>query len=92
MPARIGGGLYDDADVGDEFYWATVELALASGDERYIGDLSANPWNEREIFLPTGFDRSDLAPFATMQLALAGDPELGEGARERQVSAARRLI
>ena len=32
---EITTGAYDDLDVNDEFYWAEIELALLTGDERY---------------------------------------------------------
>ena len=37
----IKTGAYDDFDVNDEFYWAEIELALLTGDDKYkahIGD------------------------------------------------------
>ena len=32
---NVGGGPYDDKDLSDEFYWAAVELYVATGDAKY---------------------------------------------------------
>jgi endoglucanase len=53
--------------------------------------VSASRWNDREIFLSDGFDCSEVAPFAILQLAMAGDGDLRAGACARLVSAASRL-
>ncbi len=33
---NVGGGPYEDLDVSDERYWAAVELALATGDAKFV--------------------------------------------------------
>ncbi len=40
--ANAGSGPYDDADLRDEWYWAAVELYLATGDERRLEELRAS--------------------------------------------------
>ncbi|WP_329114317.1 glycoside hydrolase family 9 protein [Streptomyces sp. NBC_01465] len=32
----VGGGAYDDTEVGDEFSWAATELYATTGDRRYL--------------------------------------------------------
>lgn len=34
-----GGGNYDNADTSDEFYWATAELYITTGNEEYLNAL-----------------------------------------------------
>ncbi len=38
-----GGGAYDDDKVGDDFYWAAVELYLTTNDDRYVPTIDAHP-------------------------------------------------
>jgi endoglucanase len=37
-----GGGLYGDASLDDEFYWAATELFITTGDSRYADDMRAS--------------------------------------------------
>jgi endoglucanase len=39
----MGGGAYDDTEVSDEFYWAAVELYLATNDAEYQEYLAKSP-------------------------------------------------
>jgi endoglucanase len=64
-----GGGPYDDTDVSDEFYWAAVELYLATGDAGYRDALKASPWWDADPFKAEGFDWGHVAGFARLQLA-----------------------
>ena len=38
----IGGGAYGDDNVTDEFYWASCELYLATGDSSYYDDMKGS--------------------------------------------------
>lgn len=44
-PSDISTGAYDDTEIKDEFFWATVELGLATGDVSLISekDMMAQP-------------------------------------------------
>ena len=44
-PSDISTGAYDDTEIKDEFFWATVELGLATGDVSLISekDMVAQP-------------------------------------------------
>ena len=81
-----GSGPYNDTELDDEFYWAAVELYLATGEPEYLTALRANPYHlpnpgERVkspwVGLPdqpaVGFDWRDTAAWARIQLALNGD-------------------
>ena len=37
-----GGGMYNDIDVTDEFYWAAAELYAATGDKTYHDEMTEN--------------------------------------------------
>jgi endoglucanase len=39
-----GGGNYEDAEVGDEFFWAAAELFAATGSPEYLDFLRASPY------------------------------------------------
>ncbi|HEY5959150.1 MAG TPA: glycoside hydrolase family 9 protein, partial [Polyangiaceae bacterium] len=47
----IGGGPYDDKRITDEFYWAAVELYLATGKAEYKKEILASPFHNK---LPDG--------------------------------------
>ncbi|MEM9461675.1 MAG: glycoside hydrolase family 9 protein [Myxococcota bacterium] len=40
---NVGGGPYEDLDVSDEWYWAAVELALATGDKVFVEAARTSP-------------------------------------------------
>ncbi|MBL4687600.1 MAG: glycoside hydrolase family 9 protein, partial [Nannocystaceae bacterium] len=40
----LGGLGYLDSDAGDEVFWASVELALATGKPKYIGLVTSSSW------------------------------------------------
>lgn len=42
LDEAIGGGAYGDTDATDEFYWASCELYLATGDSQYYDDMKAS--------------------------------------------------
>ncbi|KAK0351422.1 hypothetical protein LTR94_025005, partial [Friedmanniomyces endolithicus] len=39
-----GGGGYSDGDVSDEFYWATAELYVSTGQAAYLSALKTSPY------------------------------------------------
>jgi len=41
---KTGGGPYDDTDLEDEFFWAEVELWLATEQSSYLEALKKNPY------------------------------------------------
>jgi endoglucanase len=41
---KVGGGPYDDKNVGDEFAWAAAELFITTGDARYRTQLEKSPY------------------------------------------------
>ena len=43
--ANPGSGPYNDTHLNDEFYWAAVELYLATGEPEYLTALRANPYH-----------------------------------------------
>src|SRR5204863_121315 len=40
----VGGGPYDDMNVGDEFYWAAAELFVTTGKKVYLDQLQRSPF------------------------------------------------
>ncbi len=73
---RFGGGPYGDPDPSDDFYWAAVELWLATGDPSFADAYERSPWHHRsatEVFDPGGFDYDRVAGPARLDLAAAGD-------------------
>ncbi|MFD9126027.1 glycoside hydrolase family 9 protein [Kitasatospora sp. NPDC059571] len=40
-----GGGAYDDAQVGDEFYWAAAELFATTGESQYRDAVTSSPFH-----------------------------------------------
>ncbi|MCH2110515.1 MAG: glycoside hydrolase family 9 protein, partial [Polyangiaceae bacterium] len=51
-----GGGAYDDQYVGDEFYWAAVELYLTTRDEQFLQALQESPHHKNFPIHTTGAD------------------------------------
>ncbi|MFV2021052.1 glycoside hydrolase family 9 protein [Micromonospora sp. LOL_023] len=64
-----GGGSYSDGDVSDEFYWAAAQLYLTTGEQRYLGDLTASPHHTGEVFTSTGFGWGSTAALGRLDLA-----------------------
>ena len=82
LDESIGGGAYGDTDVDDEFYWATCELFLATGDDSYYDDArNSNFFLEVPTVLGGGesvdtvgsFDWGNTAALGTFSLALNDD-------------------
>ncbi|MHC1550116.1 glycoside hydrolase family 9 protein [Phyllobacterium sp. K27] len=70
-----GGGAYSDGDVSDEFYWAAVELYLATGDANYLSVIKSSPHWSGDVFSRGGhgaFDWANVAGLARVHLALYG--------------------
>ncbi|MEP7455711.1 glycoside hydrolase family 9 protein [Phyllobacterium sp. SB3] len=71
-----GGGAYGDGDLGDEFYWATSELYLATGEAAYLSSIKSSPHWRGDVFSREGhgaFDWANTAGFARLHLALYGE-------------------
>jgi endoglucanase len=64
-----GGGAYDDARVGDEFYWAAAELFLTTGSQEYADRVLASPFHTADVFGPGAFDWGNTAAAARIDLA-----------------------
>ncbi|GLY97376.1 glycoside hydrolase family 9 protein [Actinoplanes sp. NBRC 103695] len=64
-----GGGAYSDAQVGDEFYWAAVELYLTTGSPEYADRVLASPFHTADVFGPGAFDWGNTAAAARLDLA-----------------------
>lgn len=80
-----GGGNYGDESLIDEFYWATAELYVTTGDAALLADLRASPLH---VAMPTGAVRrtgdigwNSVGGLGTIALALAED-RLPEAERE----------
>ncbi|MET7900721.1 glycoside hydrolase family 9 protein [Streptomyces sp. NPDC005355] len=69
-----GGGPYDDAQVGDEFYWAAAELFITSGEQTYLDALRDSPYWTGETFPPSGFSWKDVAALGRLDLATVPSP------------------
>lgn len=70
--ARFGGGPYHDDKLTDDFYWAAVELWLATGEHSYRRDLLASVEHTADPFDPSGFDFNQVSVPARIDIALAG--------------------
>jgi len=83
-----GSGPYNDTHLDDEFYWAAVELYLATGEAEFLTAIRRNgyhlagfggasgtnsPWAGLPDQPEVGFDWRDTAAWARLQLALHGD-------------------
>ncbi|MEU3287302.1 glycoside hydrolase family 9 protein [Streptomyces longwoodensis] len=65
-----GGGAYNDDDVTDEFYWATAELYLTTGERQFADHVLDSPVHTADVFGPTGFDWGHTAAAGRLDLAL----------------------
>jgi endoglucanase len=65
----IGGGAYPDTDASDEFYWAAVQLYLATGDSEYERYILKSPVHTADIWNPLGFDWARTAAAGRLDLA-----------------------
>ena len=70
--ARHGGGPYDDAETGDDLYWAAAELWLATGDHAYEVQVLRSPEHQADPFDDAGFDFHAVGAPARLDLALHG--------------------
>jgi endoglucanase len=52
--AQFGGGPYGDDWLEDDWYWAAVELWLATSDDRYRRHLLSSPEHITDAFDVTG--------------------------------------
>ncbi len=44
LESPAGGGAYGDDNVTDEFYWASCELYITTGEQAYLDDMNASSW------------------------------------------------
>jgi endoglucanase len=70
--AHFGGGPYGDDRLEDDWYWAAVELWLATNDDHYRRHLMSSPEHVTEAFDVTGFDFDRVTAPARLDLALVG--------------------
>jgi len=70
--ARFGGGPYADDELGDDFYWAAVELCLTTDEEFYRQEVLLSAQHAADAFDLAGFDFDRVAAPARLDLALAG--------------------
>jgi endoglucanase len=66
---RFGGGPYGDPEVGDDRYWAAVELWLATAEPSFHDDLASCAEHTAAVFDPVGFDFDRVAAPARLDLA-----------------------
>ncbi|MFJ6213348.1 glycoside hydrolase family 9 protein [Streptomyces sp. NPDC092296] len=64
-----GGGSYDDANVGDEFYWAAAELYATTGEAQYRDAVTGSTYHTSAVFSPGGFSWGDTAALGRITLA-----------------------
>jgi endoglucanase len=70
--ARFGGGPYADDELEDDFYWAAVELWLATDEEFYREEFLSSALHLADAFDPAGFDFDRVTAVGQLDLALAG--------------------
>ncbi|WP_416968978.1 glycoside hydrolase family 9 protein [Streptomyces sp. 4F14] len=66
----IGGGAYNDNNVTDEFYWASAELYLTTGEKQFADYVVASPLHTANVFGPVSFDWGGTAAAGRLDLAL----------------------
>ncbi len=95
-----GSGAFDDSEMTDEFYWAAIELYLATGELHYKSAVSNSPHHasgsedeETRIFPDRGFGWGEVAALGRLELATAPSefPER-EAATRSVVAAADRYL
>ena len=89
----FGGGPYNDDELDDEFYWAAVEMFLATDEQPFLDDLERSPCHHADVFEPDGFDWDRVAVPARLDLATI-DSRLTDRTRVQQsvISGADRII
>lgn len=65
-----GGGPYDDDEVGDEFYWASAELYLTTGEDEFKDFLLSSPFHTAHVFYPEGIFWGNTAGLGRLSLAM----------------------
>lgn len=89
----LGSGLYGDANVTDEFYWAATELFLTTGETTYRNDMLASDYHD-EIFLGlvdpdfevplASIGWPDTQLLGVISMAVIGDSYARDGALKEQ--------
>ena len=87
-----GGGPYGDEELDDDYYWATVELWLATGDERFRRELEGSSLHHADAFSPDGFDFDQVAGPARLDLALTAGRAEREHVGDAVLAGAERLL
>ncbi len=88
-----GGGPYDDAEVGDEFYWAAAELFLTTGEQPFEDYVLASSYHTADIWTPSGFSWGETAALGRLDLAtVESDIEGRSGIRESVVAGAEKYL
>ncbi|MET8978399.1 glycoside hydrolase family 9 protein [Streptomyces sp. NPDC004539] len=65
-----GGGAYNDNNVTDEFYWASAELYLTTGEKQFADFVLNSPLHTANVFGPVSFDWGGTAAAGRLDLAL----------------------
>ena len=82
LEQNVGGGPYGDTQVSDEFYWASTELFLTTGEAEYGTDMRAYPsafdvpakvFGGENKGDPTAFTWGTLQALGTMSIAVQKD-------------------
>ena len=69
---RFGGGPYGDQQLADDFYWAAIELWLATGEDRFRREVLSSTLHTADVFDVQGFDFDRVGGPARLDLAVAG--------------------
>jgi endoglucanase len=75
----VGGGPYDDRELGDERYWAAAELFVTTGKDTYKKAIAQSPHYKKVPTtvggdgLPTSMTWDHVQALGTITLALSGD-------------------
>jgi endoglucanase len=94
-----GGGAYEDADLGDERFWAAAELFVTTGEGSFLAVLRASPHYLRARAVIEGLPQAlswratDALGTLTLALGTAKTPaEVREGSRRSIVAVAEQYL
>lgn len=80
-----GGGGYGDSNLGDEFYWAAVELYLATADSKYVATINQRNVTRTDL----NWQETDLAGLMSLATVTTNFTEtLQHSARQKIIAAA----
>ncbi|WP_307859111.1 glycoside hydrolase family 9 protein [Herbiconiux sp. SYSU D00978] len=88
-----GSGPYNDAEIGDEFYWAAAELFLTTGEQEFEDHVLASKYHTADIWTADGFDWGHTAALGRLDLATVESDIAGrEQIRASVISGADRYL